>query len=62
VSFSFLNGTRWNLTYIYVPSSKMIRISYRGAVYWRKAPQLMNRAVARATERIRPFPQPRAWR
>jgi hypothetical protein len=64
VAFRFLGGSRWNWSYLYVPSRGMIRVTTSGglSVYWRTAPTRVTKAFETLSKLLRPFHAPRRWR
>jgi hypothetical protein len=62
VRFLSATGKRWKLSYLYVPSRAMIRMTTAGGVYWGKAPKAVVAAFESViTLRLRPFAVPRRW-
>ena len=57
-------GSRWNWSYLYVPSRGLIRVTTSGGLstYWRSAPTTVTQAFETLSKRLRPFSAPRRWR
>ena len=64
VAFRFPGGERWNWSFLYVPSRRMIRVTSSGglSVYWRTAPTTVIKAFQPLSAQLKPFSAPRRWR
>jgi hypothetical protein len=69
VTFRFTEGRRWNWSFLYVPSRRLMRVTTSVGtvtdardVYWRTAPATVAEAFEVLSKQLRPFPAPRRWR
>jgi hypothetical protein len=69
VTFRFTEGRRWNWSFLYVPSRRLMRVTTSIGtvtnardVYWRTAPKTVTEAFEVLRKQLRPFPAPRRWR
>ncbi len=70
VTFRYREESRWNWSFLYVPSRGLIRQTTsvgmvtpgKRDTYWRTVPTNVTRAFETLSKRLRPFLAPRRWR
>jgi hypothetical protein len=69
VTFQFTERRRWNWSFLYVPSRRLMRVTTSVGtvtdardVYWRTAPATVAEAFEVLSKQLRSFPAPRRWR
>jgi hypothetical protein len=63
IRFLFSSGRPSSVSYLYIPSREMIRVTSRGSPdHWSSAPTTFTRAFHKLSKRIRPFRTPAHWR
>jgi hypothetical protein len=70
VTFRYRENSRWNWSFLYVPSRGLIRQTTPvgmvkpgvRSVYWRTVPTNVTRAFEALDKRLRPFPALQRWR